>query len=114
MQIDLHNLPSDTDTLHRLVRNLTSVMTRRDEEIERLQAIIRKLQRAQFGRRAERFDPDQLDLALEDLEQDIARTEVAHDIPVLPTPEAKVKDLSRALPDHLPRTDIVFELEHAA
>ncbi len=50
MQIDLQNLPSDTDTLHRLVRDLASdlvsVMTHRDEEIERLQAIIKKLQRA--------------------------------------------------------------------
>ena len=71
MQIDLNNLPSDTDTLHRLVQDLASVMTHRDEEIERLQGIIKKL------RCAERFDPDQLDLALEDLEQDIARTETA-------------------------------------
>jgi transposase len=35
-------------------------------------AIIPELQRHRFGRRSERLDPDQLALALEDLEQAIA------------------------------------------
>jgi hypothetical protein len=38
----------------------------------RLQSIIKKLQRAQFGRRSERLDADQLALALKDLDGDIA------------------------------------------
>ncbi|WP_258596788.1 transposase [Mesorhizobium sp. AR07] len=37
---------------------MASVVESRDGEIERLQSIIKKLQRAQFGRRSERLDPD--------------------------------------------------------
>ena len=46
-------------------------------EIERLNLIIKKLQRSQFGRRAERLDDDQLQLGLEDLDADLARTEAS-------------------------------------
>ena len=60
MQLDLDNLPSDTALLHRLVRDMAAAVEHRDGEIERLKSIIKKLQRAQFGRRSERLDPDQL------------------------------------------------------
>ena len=66
MRFDLENLPSDTALLHRLAREMAVVVDSRDGEIERLQSIIKKLQRAQFGRRSERLDADQLALALED------------------------------------------------
>ena len=42
---------------------------------DRLRHLIRQLQRMQFGRRSEKLDPDQLNLALEDLEQAIAESE---------------------------------------
>ena len=42
---------------------------------DRLRHLIRQLQRLQFGRRSEKLDPDQLNLALEDVEQAIAETE---------------------------------------
>src|SRR6202035_3857211 len=42
------------------------------DETSRLMAIIKELQRHRFGRRSERLDPDQLALALEDLEQTLA------------------------------------------
>ena len=48
---------------------------RHTEELERLTAIIKELQRHRFGRRAERLDPEQLALALEDLEQMLAAAE---------------------------------------
>ena len=41
-------------------------------ERDRLRAIILKLERHQFGRRSERLSPDQLQLALEDLDQALA------------------------------------------
>jgi hypothetical protein len=40
------------------------VVESRDREIERLHLIIRKLQPAQFERRSERLDPDQMAFAL--------------------------------------------------
>jgi hypothetical protein len=51
MRIDLDNLPVDTALLHHLVRDMAAVVEHRDGEIERLKLIIKKLQRAQFGRR---------------------------------------------------------------
>jgi len=75
MQLDLNNLPTDTVLLHRLVRDIASVVERRDDEIERLQLIIKQLQRARFGRRSEPRDADQLAVGLEDVETHKARAE---------------------------------------
>jgi hypothetical protein len=66
MQLDLNNLPIDTELLHRLVRDIVGTIEHRESEIERLRAIIKRLQRLQFGRRSERIDSDQLALGLED------------------------------------------------
>jgi hypothetical protein len=75
MHLDLANLPSDPTLLQRLVRDMAEAVERRDGEIERLQSIIKALQRAEFGRRSERLEPDQLALAFEDIEADIGRIE---------------------------------------
>src|ERR1041385_9335302 len=42
---------------------------------DRLRHLIRQLQRLRFGRRSEKLDPDQLALALEDVEQAAAEIE---------------------------------------
>ena len=42
---------------------------------DRLRHLLRQLQRMQFGRRSEKLDPDQFNLALEDLEQAVAASE---------------------------------------
>jgi transposase IS166 family protein len=63
MDINLATLPDDVETLQRLVRSLAAERASLSEakaEIERLNLIIKKLQRSQFGRRAERVDDDQL------------------------------------------------------
>jgi transposase len=78
MDIDLAALPGDVKTLQRRVRLLAAERTSLNEaqaEIERLHLIIKKLQRSQFGRRAERLDDDQLQLGLEDLNADLARAQ---------------------------------------
>src|SRR5215217_2488644 len=43
-----------------------------DGERQRLELVIRQLLRAQFGRKSERLDPEQFQLTLENLEQEIA------------------------------------------
>src|SRR6478752_3422013 len=43
-----------------------------DAECQRLELVIRQLVRAQFGRKSERLDPEQFQLTLENLEQEIA------------------------------------------
>ena len=77
MRLDLDDLPSDMVLLHGLLRDMAAVVEHRDGEIERLQTIIKQLQRTQFGRRSERLDPDQLALGLEDLDSDIGRAEAS-------------------------------------
>lgn len=42
MRLDLDNLPHDTVLLHQLVRDMAAVVSIREDEIERLQAIIKK------------------------------------------------------------------------
>src|ERR1700754_232376 len=78
MDIDLAALPDDVETLRRMVRSLAAERTTLSEaqaEIEKLRLIVQKLQRSQFGRRAERLDESQLQFGFEDLEADLARAE---------------------------------------
>jgi transposase len=108
MRFDLENLPSDTALLHRLVREMAVVVDSRDGEIERFQSIINKLQRAQFGRRSERLDADQLALALEDLDGDVARIRESRPIIIAKTDDGRPK--RKPLPEHLPREEIVLAI----
>ena len=75
MRFDLDNLPSEPALLLHLIRDMAAAVEQRDGEIERLKSIIKTLQRAQVGRRSERLDPDQLALALEGVDSDLAREE---------------------------------------
>jgi len=109
MRFDLDNLPSDIDLLHRLVRDMAATMESRESEIERLQSIIKKLQRARFGRRSERMEPDQFELALEDVESDIERVLESHPAPVA-TPK-KTRPKRQPLPDHLERLDQRIDID---
>ena len=68
------SVPTDPDALRAL---LLAERTHHAEELERLTAIIRELQRHRFGRRAERLDPEQFALALEDVEQTLAAGDAA-------------------------------------
>jgi transposase len=112
MRLDLDNLPSDTALLHQLVRDMAAVVTTREDEIARLQAIIKKLQRMQFGRRSERLDPDQLALGLEEIDADIGRIEESR--PVIVAATAEPRPHRKPLPDHLPRGDVLIDTAHDA
>ena len=89
--------------------------SRAQDEIGRLMAIINELQRHRFGRRSERLDPDQLALALEDLEQAISAAEAAAEnngeAPTKPAAARKRQINRGALPPHLPREEIVIDVE---
>ena len=109
MQIDLNNLPTDTELLHRLVRDIVGKVEHRDGEIERLKSIIKQLQRMQFGRRSERLDPDQLALGLEEIEGDLAREEESR-----PPAEKQPTERSsrhKPLPGHLAREDVRLDID---
>ena len=68
MELDLAALPQEVDALHRLIRELVAertgkhkALTEAQAEIEWLRLVVQKLQRQQFGRRAERLDEGQRD-----------------------------------------------------
>src|SRR5215471_10523447 len=117
-RIALASVRSDVDTLHRFVRDLAaqvagdrSELAQAQAEIDRLKLIIRRFQRAQFGRRSERIDGDQLALGLEDLDADIARLQARH--PAASAHDAGSQATSRrqGLPEHLPREDIAIDID---
>jgi transposase len=110
MLVDLENLPSDPALLQRLVRDMAAAVESRDGKIERLQSIIKKLQRTQFGRSSERLDPDQLALALEELDADIARIQESR--PFVGKPSAERPSHRKPLPDHLPREDVLVDVDN--
>ena len=105
------SLPTDPDALRAL---LLAERVRHVEELERLTAIIRELQRHRFGRRAERLDPEQLALALEEVEQTLAAADAAaeNDTAAQKQPTPRRRAINRgALPPHLPREEIVIDVE---
>jgi len=108
MRIDLDNRPHDTALLHRLVRDMAAVVDRRDGEIERLQQIVKELQRMRFGRRSERLNPDQLALGLEDLYADIAEVEESR--PATMTAPTEALPRRKPLPDHLVREEAALDV----
>jgi transposase len=113
MNIDLATLPDDVATLQRMVRTLAAecaTLTEAEAEIERLRLIIQKLQRSQFGRRAERLDDDQLLFGFDDLNADIARVEAT--LPLTTVKPSRLRADRPSLPAHLPREDIRLDLDH--
>ena len=79
----------------------------RDLLIETMRVQLARLRRMQFGASSEKLSAEieQLELALEELEA--ATVEVVQTSPVPPKPERPVP--VRALPDHLPREDVIAE-----
>ena len=71
----------------------------------------------QFGRRSEKLDPDQFNLALEELEQAVAATEAEQekaDPGLRQGRSQKRRAGCGPLPEHLPRVEIVVEPEDTA
>jgi transposase len=114
-------LPTDIDALKALVAAVRAerdaAIAERDHalsQMDRLRHLLRQLQRAQFGRRSEKLDPEQLQLAIEDIEQALAGDEAAEDKKD-PAGARKRADKRRAergsLPAHLPHIDVTIAPE---
>jgi len=109
-------LPDNTDTLKALLvaerdarQSAEAIATQERERGDRFERLLKELQRALFGRRSERLDPDQLQLTLEDLEGAIAEAQAEK-------PGAKPRPRRRntnrgALPKYLPREEVIVEPE---
>jgi transposase len=112
-------LPEDPATLRQILRAALA-------EIERLRLLIAGLQRNRFGRRSERLDDPAFQQGVEDLEQSLAEqaakldaVQSSADTPapeVTPRPHrAEAAQRNRgALPAHLPRVELVVDVEDKA
>src|SRR5467141_2180423 len=113
----------DLDSLRELVAQLA---TERDaalaeykrvmEQNDRLRHLLQQLRRAQFGRKSERLDPEQLQLAIEDLETAVAAEDAEQDktAPIEEAPKKKRKTNRGSLPAHLPRMHITLAPDSTA
>ena len=108
-------LPDDVAALKALLLAERAQSTKLTNQNEHLRAIIKELQRALFGRRSEKTGhPDQLQLALEDLEQTLAEgeAEAEKSDATLQASRRRSRRVNRgALPKHLPREEVVIEPE---
>ncbi len=108
------DIPDDVAALRALVleqaRELDALMVFR-AEVDRLKAIIEALQRHRFGRRSEQLDPDQLQLALEEVETALAEAEHARDKTSRAFAERPRKTNRGSLPAHLERIEQVVDVE---
>ena len=101
------DLPDDIAALKAMLIAATAREARKDERIERLERLVAAFKQAAFGRKSEKTDPDQFDLALEDLETAIAAVQAEDEADA---PAGKRVSKPRAtnrgsLPSHLPRIE---------
>src|SRR5665213_801469 len=100
-------LPSDVESLQRLVREQQAQLLSRDVLIEQLKLQLARLKRMKFGRSSEQLDAQiaQLEFSLEELEANAA----AAPAPEAPAGTTISRPGRRPLPDHLPREPRVHE-----
>jgi transposase len=115
-------LDDQTSTVEQLRAERDSLRAERDAaqaerdtaaaEIDKLRLMIRQLLRAQYGRRSETLDPDQLQLGLEEVEQSLATAQApAPAAPKTPGERRPAQRNRGALPPHLPRYEVVVDVE---
>ncbi|NKM94232.1 IS66 family transposase [Rhizobium leguminosarum bv. viciae] len=118
--LDTADLPDDVAALKAMLiaarqseTDKVTQIARKDDRIERLEKLVAAFKQAAFGRKSEKTDPDQFDLALEDLETAIAtiHAEDEADVPA-GSRITKPRVINRgSLPKHLPRIEEVIEPE---
>lgn len=104
------NLPNDMDALKAMI-------VAHSEQNARLETLVAALRQAMFGRKSKKADPDQFELALEDIEAGIALVEAEGEANplVTPTRTAKPRNTNRgSLPKHLPRIEEVIAPDSTA
>ena len=122
-------LPDDPALLRAMLVAASARITERDQriadlegagtdaraEIERLTAIIAAFQRHRFGARSEQIHPDQLALALEELDAAVARVRAGLDATGDKPRAPRARDTNRGrLPAHLERIEQVVDVESKA
>jgi len=110
MTVPADSLPDDPGTLK-------AMLIAERTQNERLRQIIKELQRHRFGRRAETLPEDQMLLGLEEVEQVAASSEAETEIAnsAERANRAAKRRINRgSLPAHLPRIEVVVDIEDHA
>lgn len=105
--IDVANLPDNVELLKAIV------IAQKDCN-DRLEILIMAFKQAMFGRKSEKLDSDQFELALEDVEAGMASIEAERDSCEVTPKSADTKPRSTnrgSLPKHLPRIEEIVEPE---
>ena len=110
-----HNIPTDPQDLQAFAQQVKAdylaLETRHKAEIQNRDMMITKLRHQLFGLRKDKFGSsgeglDQLGLRLEDEETGQELNIATTDSDVADEASPKVRPIRRALPKHLPRTDV--------
>ena len=118
--IDPENLPDDVAALkaiilasHTEISGKDALIERKEGRIQRLEKLVTDFKRALFGARSEKVNPEQYDLALEDIETAMAAIHAEDDAENLSTttPQRKRKTNRGALPKHLPHIEEIIDPE---
>lgn len=111
--LDSTELPDDIAALKAMLVAAEARNQRKDDRIAQLEKLVAAFRQAAFGRRSEKSDPDQFDLALEDLETAIAAVHAEEDAEDRAARRsAKPRSANRgSLPRHLPRIEQIIEPE---
>ena len=117
MLVHPEDLPDNVEALKAVVLDEQARHEQTRQRCERLERIIKELQRKLFGRRSEKLDADQLNLSFEDAE--ILLAEVQAELEAIKPKsdqnasgdKPKRKGNRGALPRHLPREEVTVEPE---
>ena len=122
MEIDLDRLPDDPALLQQMLRDVVTTAAHQHGELhaenDKLRMLIQRLLRHRFGRRSEQLGADQLQFGLEDLEQTVAANQAGQDAADDAAGRRRGRGDARpnrnhgALPAHLPRDEVVIDIEH--
>ena len=109
--LDAAELPDDIAALKAMLIAAEVRDQRKDERIAQLEKLVAAFKQAAFGHRSEKSDPDQFELALEDLETAIAVVQAEEDAEDRSARRpAKPRSTNRgSLPKHLPRFEEIIE-----
>jgi len=112
VMIDAVNLPDDVEVLKAMVVASEERNLRKQDRISHLESLVAAFKQALFGVKSEKTDPDQFELALEDIETAMAVIHAEDEADQLASRQTKPRKANRgSLPKHLLRIEEVIEPE---
>lgn len=96
------------------VQRFRKKLETKEGHIQKLEERLRELLLKRFGKSSERFNPNQMGLLFNEAEEQVALSAAADDAAdsnVAAHKRKKKKKTTHALPDHLPRVDVEYELD---